>query len=230
MSAPRIDLTDWLLTKAERGNPRTRARRRPPGRAGLVRGQPGPAADPRVDVLRRALRADRGHRDGDLVFFTDWQGDADERLTGEPGSEVAEVLGRADERGVDVRGLVWRSHQDALGFTAEENRAARPRAAEARRRGAARHAGPAGRLAPPEDGRDPAPGRPDPRHRLRRRHRPVPLASRRRRPRRRPAGARRWRRSTATPRRGTTSRPRSAGRPCTTSRRCSASAGRTRRR
>ncbi len=51
-------------------------------------------------------------RAGDLVFFTDWQGDADERLTGEPGSEVAEVLGRADERGVDVRGLVWRSHSE----------------------------------------------------------------------------------------------------------------------
>src|SRR5690348_17963115 len=58
---------------------------------------------------------------GDLVLFTDWQGDADERLTGEPGSEVAEVLGRADERGVDVRGLVWRSHSEAVGFTAKEN-------------------------------------------------------------------------------------------------------------
>jgi phosphatidylserine/phosphatidylglycerophosphate/cardiolipin synthase-like enzyme len=61
-------------------------------------------------------------RTGDLVLFTDWQGDADERLTGEPGSEVAEVLARADERGVDVRGLVWRSHWERLGFTAAENR------------------------------------------------------------------------------------------------------------
>jgi phosphatidylserine/phosphatidylglycerophosphate/cardiolipin synthase-like enzyme len=59
---------------------------------------------------------------GDLVLFTDWQGDADERLTGEPGSEVAEVLGRADERGVDVRGLVWRSHWEKLGFSSRENR------------------------------------------------------------------------------------------------------------
>ena len=53
------------------------------------------------------------------MFFTDWQGDADQRLTGEPGSEVVEVLGRADERGVDVRGLVWRSHR---AVTAAENR------------------------------------------------------------------------------------------------------------
>ena len=29
------------------------------------------------------------------------------------------MLGRADERGVDVRGLVWRSHWEQLGFTAE---------------------------------------------------------------------------------------------------------------
>jgi phosphatidylserine/phosphatidylglycerophosphate/cardiolipin synthase-like enzyme len=60
-------------------------------------------------------------RPGDLVLFTDWQGDADERLTGEPGSEVAEVLGRADERGVDVRGLVWRSHRESLGFPGQQN-------------------------------------------------------------------------------------------------------------
>ncbi|MCW2758171.1 MAG: phospholipase, partial [Nocardioidaceae bacterium] len=63
-----------------------------------------------------------GTRKGDLVLFTDWQGDADERLTGEPGSEVVDVLARADERGVDVRGLVWRSHWEAFGFTAGENR------------------------------------------------------------------------------------------------------------
>ena len=32
------------------------------------------------------------------------------------------MLGRADERGVDVRGLVWRSHLDQTGFFATENR------------------------------------------------------------------------------------------------------------
>ena len=129
-------------------------------------------------------------RAGDLVLFTDWQGDADERLTGEPGSEVAEVLGRADERGVDVRGLVWRSHSSALRVHRGREPPARPDPPEARRRGAARHAGAHRRLAPPEAGRRPAPRRPDPRHRLRRRDRPVPLAPRRRRPRGRPAGPR----------------------------------------
>ena len=32
------------------------------------------------------------------------------------------MLGRADERGVDVRGLIWRSHMEMLNFSAEENR------------------------------------------------------------------------------------------------------------
>lgn len=61
-------------------------------------------------------------REGDLVLFTDWQGDGDERLTGDAGSEVVEVLGRAHARGVDVKGLVWRSHLDQTGFFATENR------------------------------------------------------------------------------------------------------------
>ena len=56
------------------------------------------------------------------MFFTDWQGDADERSPASPGSEVVEVLGRADERGVDVRGLIWRSHWEKLNFSASENR------------------------------------------------------------------------------------------------------------
>jgi phosphatidylserine/phosphatidylglycerophosphate/cardiolipin synthase-like enzyme len=113
---------DWLLTKSERGNPRTR----------LDDARPADEAWSEGNLVRPLIHGsvyfaelhDRieGTRAGDLVFFTDWQGDADEMLTGEPGSEVAEVLGRADERGVDVRGLVWRSHWDKLGFTARENR------------------------------------------------------------------------------------------------------------
>jgi len=59
---------------------------------------------------------------GDLIYFTDWRGDPDERLNGEPGSEVETLLSAADERGVDVRGLVWRSHWDKLSFSEAENR------------------------------------------------------------------------------------------------------------
>ena len=112
---------DWLLTQAERGNPATRLDARHPGDRAWSEGN---HVRPLVDgetyfaELHERLEATRP---GDLVLFTDWQGDADERLTGEPGSEVVEVLGRADERGVDVRGLVWRSHNGSIGFTAREN-------------------------------------------------------------------------------------------------------------
>ncbi len=121
-SGDATDPSEWLLTKTERANPRTR----------LDDGHPGQQAWSEGNLVRPLIHGvtyfaelyDRieATRAGDLIFFTDWQGDADERLTGEPGSEVAEVLARADERGVDVRGLVWRSHWEKLGFTAGENR------------------------------------------------------------------------------------------------------------
>lgn len=108
-------MSDWLLTAEERGNPGTRLGACTPGN----RVRPLIHGATYFAELHARIEATRP---GDLVLFTDWQGDADERLTGEPGSEVAEVLARADERGVDVRGLVWRSHPRAVGFTEDENR------------------------------------------------------------------------------------------------------------
>ncbi len=49
------------------------------------------------------------------------KGDPDERLTGQPGSEVLAVLGRAAARGVDVRGLVWHSLPAAVVDTEGDN-------------------------------------------------------------------------------------------------------------
>jgi phosphatidylserine/phosphatidylglycerophosphate/cardiolipin synthase-like enzyme len=57
----------------------------------------------------------------DIVLFTDWRGDPDERLVG-PGSEVLDVLVGLAKRGVRVRGLVWRSHPDWTRFSEEQNR------------------------------------------------------------------------------------------------------------
>ncbi len=61
-------------------------------------------------------------RAGDVILFVDWRGDPDEELTGQPGSTVGAVLADAAGRGVDVRGLVWRSHWDRVAFSASENR------------------------------------------------------------------------------------------------------------
>jgi len=116
------DPATWLLTKAERANPRTSLDDSHPGGQAWSEGnlvRPLIHGSVYFRVLYDAIEA---AQDGDLVFFTDWQGDADEQLIGEPGSEVIEVLGRADERGVDVHGLVWRSHLDQTGFFASENR------------------------------------------------------------------------------------------------------------
>jgi len=117
-----MDPATWLLTQAERGNPTTVLDDRHEGQQAWSTGnlvRPLVHGASYFPALYDEIEATRP---GDLVLFTDWQGDADERLTGEPGSEVVEVLGRADERGVDVRGLVWRSHTDLTGFFAAENR------------------------------------------------------------------------------------------------------------
>ena len=116
------DPTEWLLTKTERGNPSTALDDVHPGNRAWSEGNLVRPLVHGATYFAELYERLEETRDGDLVLFTDWQGDYDERLTGEPGSEVGDVLCRADERGVDVRGLVWRSHGEALGFTAAENR------------------------------------------------------------------------------------------------------------
>ncbi len=102
------DDVEWLLTPAERGNHQTRLDDAHPGRAWSEGNRVRPlihGATYFAELYERIEAAGAG----DLIVFADWQGDADERLTGEPGSEVLAVLGRAAARGVDVRGLVWHS-------------------------------------------------------------------------------------------------------------------------
>jgi phosphatidylserine/phosphatidylglycerophosphate/cardiolipin synthase-like enzyme len=56
---------------------------------------------------------------GDLVCLADWRGDDDEKLT-DAGPTLAVQLTELARRGVDVRGLLWRSHPKGLGFNEEE--------------------------------------------------------------------------------------------------------------
>lgn len=55
---------------------------------------------------------------GDRIFFTDWRGDADERMA-DDGPTVADLLSSAAGRGVEIRALMWRSHPGRL--NGEEN-------------------------------------------------------------------------------------------------------------
>ncbi len=118
------DPTSWLIGKTERANPRTV----------LDAAYPGDQAWSCGNVVRPLVHGSayfahlaahvEAARPGDLVLFTDWRGDGDERLLGDDDDDgdVLRLFGEADRRGVDVRGLIWRSHLDALSFSAHENR------------------------------------------------------------------------------------------------------------
>ncbi|WP_426594194.1 phospholipase D-like domain-containing protein [Cellulomonas sp. McL0617] len=117
-----VDPAKWLLTGPQRANPWTRLDDRHGGDRAWSEGNLVQPLIHGATYFRALFDALEATGPGDLVLFTDWQGDADERLTGAPGSEVVEVLSRADQRNVAVHGLVWRSHLDQVGFFATENR------------------------------------------------------------------------------------------------------------
>jgi phosphatidylserine/phosphatidylglycerophosphate/cardiolipin synthase-like enzyme len=117
MTASRID--DWFLTTAERGNPHTDVdRRRGDGRAWTEGNLAVPLIHGKHYFTRLAEVLD-GLGPGDLLHFTDWRGDHDEHLAG--GRTLGGILTSLAGRGVQVRGLLWRSHQGSA-FSERQNR------------------------------------------------------------------------------------------------------------
>jgi len=119
---PNDGLERWFLTSAERGNELTGLDRRHQGGLAWTAGN---LVEPLVHgatYFRRLLKEIRALGEGDQLYFTDWRGDPDQRLGDEADTQVGAVLAAAARRGVMVRGLVWRSHLDRLGFSARENR------------------------------------------------------------------------------------------------------------
>lgn len=112
----------WFLSSEERGNPDTLIdRRHASGLAWTTGNQVVPlvhGATYFADLVEKVSAMSSG----DLLLFADWRSDGDERLVGAPGSEVRALFADAARRGVDVRGLVWRSHWDRLSFSGAENR------------------------------------------------------------------------------------------------------------
>jgi len=121
-AADSTDPADWYLSAQERGNPHTRLDSRHRGGRSWTEGNTVRVLVHGATYFRELAGRLRDLRSGDLVLFVDWRGDPDERLLGETGSEIGALLCRAAERGVDVRGLIWRSHLDKLSFSAAENR------------------------------------------------------------------------------------------------------------
>src|SRR5215211_5223974 len=108
-----MGIEDWFLTTAERGNP---ASQLPAWRVGN-RAEPLVHGATYFDHLVTEVEA---LERGDHLFFTDWRGDPDE-LMRPGGPTIRELFSAAAERGVIVKGLVWRSHLDKFQFSEEEN-------------------------------------------------------------------------------------------------------------
>ncbi len=117
-----VAVEEWLLSKDERGNPRTVL---DAGHPDQVAWSLGNHVVPLIHgssyfAALAAKIAQTGP--GDLVYFTDWRGDPDQQLGEDETSRAKDLLAAADRRGADVRGLIWRSHWDKLSFSAEQNR------------------------------------------------------------------------------------------------------------
>ncbi|WP_249933143.1 phospholipase D-like domain-containing protein [Blastococcus sp. CCUG 61487] len=74
------------------------------------------------DYLAELARALARVGDGDAVLLVGWRADADELLD-DDGPSVGEAFAAAARRGAVVRGLLWRSHPEAIGYVLEVNRA-----------------------------------------------------------------------------------------------------------
>jgi phosphatidylserine/phosphatidylglycerophosphate/cardiolipin synthase-like enzyme len=112
----------WFLTGSERGNDFTELDRRHRDGAAWTTGNQVETLVHGATYFHRLFESIGELGAGDQLFFTDWRGDPNERLGDGPETEIGAVLSAAARRGVKVRGLLWRSHTDRLGFSAKENR------------------------------------------------------------------------------------------------------------
>jgi phosphatidylserine/phosphatidylglycerophosphate/cardiolipin synthase-like enzyme len=111
-----VRVEDWFLTAEERGNPDHRLTSWCSGNqvVPLVHG---------ATYFARLVEEVRELREGDHLFFTDWRGDPDERMTPD-GPTVGELFSDAARRGVVVKGLMWRAHRSsgATSYSEADNR------------------------------------------------------------------------------------------------------------
>lgn len=108
-----MNVSDWFLTASERGNTASR----------LPVWCTGNRAEPLIHgstYFDHLVTEVESLREGDHLFFTDWRGDPDQKMR-DGGPTVAELFCGAAQRGVVVKGLMWRSHLDKFQYSEEEN-------------------------------------------------------------------------------------------------------------
>ena len=119
---PADSTLNWFLTAPERGNEATGIDRRHSGDRAWTLGNRVETLVHGATYFSRLLEVVQDMGPGDRLYFTDWRGDPDQRLGDGPETEVGACFAAAARRGVSVKGLLWRSHADRLGFSAKENR------------------------------------------------------------------------------------------------------------
>lgn len=107
-------LEDWFLDREERGNSHTRL-------SAWVDDNTCTPLMHGAEYFARLVATVEELDAGDYLFFTDWRGDHDEKLS-DNGPTIGSLLSDAARREVIVRGLVWRSHADVSGLNKGSNR------------------------------------------------------------------------------------------------------------
>jgi len=103
----------WFLSRTERGNLATDVHAGGTDRPAWSEGNLVKPLIHGATYFRRLHEELTALQPGDRVWFTDWRGDADERLTND-GPSIGDVLAGLAGAGVEVRGLVWRSHGERV--------------------------------------------------------------------------------------------------------------------
>jgi len=113
---------NWFLSADERGNPYSDIDRRHRDQAAWTVGNRVRTLVHGASYFAKLRETIESLGEGDSLHFTDWRGDPDERLGEGSGTEIGALLMAASRRGAQIKGLVWRSHSDRLGFSAKQNR------------------------------------------------------------------------------------------------------------
>lgn len=113
------EASDWFLSAKERGNPATTINHGgQPDLAWTVGNHVEPLIHGATYFSRLVSRLS-SLGVGDQALFTDWRGDEDE-LLGPDGPTLGGLLSGLASRGVQIRGLLWRSHPGIFGFNEGE--------------------------------------------------------------------------------------------------------------